>query len=110
MPDRKTSISILFICRGNICRSPMAEYILRDMVARDPVLSQDGIRISSAGTGENISVPASDQTVLVMMERGLKQIIQHKGQAINARTLSQADIILTMDEENKEAILSRFPD
>jgi len=41
-------IKILFVCLGNICRSPMAEFVLRDMVKRRNM--QDNFYISSAGT------------------------------------------------------------
>lgn len=41
-------IKILFVCLGNICRSPMAEFVLRDMVKRRNM--QDDFYISSAGT------------------------------------------------------------
>ena len=43
-------ISVIFVCLGNICRSPMAEAIFRDLVKREGL--QDRIRIDSAGTGD----------------------------------------------------------
>jgi protein-tyrosine-phosphatase len=110
MEENRSSINILFVCYGNTCRSPMAEYMLRDMVARDPALNHNGITISSAGIGENMGYPASDQTLLVSRERGLKDIIQHKGRQINPEMLNQSDIILVMEDIHREVILSGFPD
>ena len=42
---------ILFVCMGNICRSPMAEVLMRDALQKDPGLRGKGIEVRSAGTG-----------------------------------------------------------
>lgn len=100
---------VVFVCYGNVCRSPMAEYIFRDMIARDPVLSRDNIRISSAGILPNNGVAASDQALLVMLDRGLNQITRHKGKAVNEQLLSEADLILTMENTHTTELLALYP-
>ena len=54
-------VKVLFICHGNICRSPMAEYLLRDMVRRQGLAAQ--FQIASAATsreeiGNDVYPPA----------------------------------------------------
>ena len=44
------TVRILFVCHGNICRSPMAEFIMKQKVQEDPVLDHMNIVIASAAT------------------------------------------------------------
>ncbi len=102
--------NVLFICHANVCRSPMAEYIFNDMIARDPALSKSGVRATSAGILKNNGRPPSDQAIIVMQERGLGHISRHKSREIDAQILQNADLILTMEEEEKLEISARFPE
>ena len=52
-------VKVLFICHGNICRSPMAEYLLRDMVRRQGLAAQ--FQIASAATSREEIGKASDE-------------------------------------------------
>ncbi len=85
---------ILFVCTGNTCRSPMAEGIFNSL-AEEFVAESAGI---FAG-GE-----ASENAVAVMKEIGI-DIKGRKARQINADIINDADLILTMSQSHKEALL-----
>ena len=102
--------NILFVCSGNLCRSPMAEVILRDICAKDSELSAGGIVIRSAGTldypdGE----PATNEAITVTQKQGI-DLSSHRAKHINANLLNWADIVLVMTPEHKVDILEEFGD
>lgn len=93
---------ILFVCLGNICRSPMAEGILRQK-AEERGLS---IEVDSCGTtdyheGENPDPRAQEE----MLKRGI-DISALKARAFQASDLERFDLIYTMDERNHQDVLS----
>ncbi len=61
---------ILFVCTGNICRSPMALVLFRDMVGKDRSLRSAGIEADSAGTNP-VYFAATPEAIGVMHEYGL---------------------------------------
>ncbi len=95
-------ISVLFVCLGNICRSPMAEAIFRDLVKKEGL--EGKIKIDSAGTGDwHIGHPPHQGT------RDILKKYQVSDEGILARQiqsddLSQFDFIIGMDDQNIENI------
>ncbi len=70
MKEYKTMIKILFVCHGNICRSPMAEFILKDLAASRGL--SDMLKISSAATSrEEIGNPVYPPARRILREHGL---------------------------------------
>jgi protein-tyrosine phosphatase len=92
--------NILVICIGNICRSPMAEAMLKQALP--------GARVYSAGLGALIGKPADPLAVQVMAERGI-DVREHRAQQISLGLVSQADLVLVMDLEQKKHIETRYP-
>ena len=89
------SMHILLVCSGNTCRSPMAEAVLRNKLARDDDLA--GVVVGSAGTSAWDGTPASEGAYLVALERGL-DLSEHRARALTADQVRDADLILTMTE------------
>lgn len=91
-------IKVLFVCLGNICRSPMAEAIFRDLVKKEKL--DDKILIDSAGTGDwHIGHPPHKGTRTLLDEKG----ISYEG--MTARQMKASDFtafqyIVGMDESN----------
>lgn len=98
---------ILFVCTGNTCRSSMAEALARK-VLEDRGSSQD-MEFSSAGIYALPKDKASSQAVEAMAERGI-DINNHRARRISPELIEDADIILTMTESHKEALLTLYKD
>jgi len=98
--------SILFVCTGNVCRSPMAAGLLSaKLVAERP---DARFRVSSAGTWALDGQPASSHALAVMSERHI-DISDHIAHTISAEDVAEADLILTMSQEHTDMIRQTWP-
>lgn len=97
--------SILIVCTANICRSPMAEAILKRLVAERP--DADQWHIESAGTWANYGSPAATLTQFVIQSMGL-DISNHHSQPVTFELIHQFDLILTMENQHKEGLILQF--
>jgi len=102
VPYRAT---ILVVCSANICRSPMAEHILRRLI--ENAGDSDRLRVLSAGTWAVSDESAADLTRQIMLEDGF-DLSAHRSRAINQREIDNADLILVMTRGHKEDIITRF--
>lgn len=92
-----TPYRILFVCMGNICRSPAGEGVLRHLV-RDAGL-EDRIEIDSCGTiGYHTGDPPDHRMTAAAAQRGIR--LEGAARQIRARDLATFDLILAMDAEN----------
>jgi protein-tyrosine phosphatase len=88
--------SVLFVCLGNICRSPLAEAILRHKAL------QIGLRITvdSAGTGSwHVGEPPCDNAIKVAELHGL-DIRDHRARQVSAEDAHRFDIVIGLDDKN----------
>jgi protein-tyrosine-phosphatase len=83
---------ILFVCSGNICRSPMAEALFRHEVDSRGV---QGVETGSMGTWGQDHSPATAEAVETMRGRGL-DMTAHRGRTADEATLAHADLIVVM--------------
>ncbi|KMZ72404.1 putative Low molecular weight protein-tyrosine-phosphatase [Zostera marina] len=97
--------SILFVCLGNICRSPAAEGVFRSLVSERGLDSR--FNIDSAGTiGYHEGNPADPRMRAAAKKRGIE--ITSNSRPIRPSDFSEFDLILAMDKQNKEDILSAY--
>ena len=97
-------IRVLFVCMGNICRSPTAEAVFRRAVAEAGL--GDLIECDSAGThGYHIDEPPDRRAQQAAIKRGY-DMCNLRGRKISARDFSEFDHILAMDRQNL-ALLGR---
>jgi protein-tyrosine phosphatase len=100
------TVSVLFVCLGNICRSPLAEGVFRGLV-REAGL-EDRFEVDSAGTsGYHDGECADPRTVDVARRRGIA--LESVSRRINVRDLHRFHYILAMDDDNL-AELNRLAD
>ncbi|MGM0437288.1 MAG: ribose 5-phosphate isomerase B [Bacillota bacterium] len=90
--------TILFVCTGNTCRSPMAEHLLRDMFKKRDIT---GWKIKSAGISAWPGGKISSETLKVLKDEEINAV-NHEVTQVNKELLVEADIILTMTETHKK--------
>ena len=93
---------IIVVCTGNICRSPIAEALLRQQ------LSIEKIQVCSAGIAALVHHPADPLARTVALEHGL-DISAHRAQQATGALLTGMDLILTLDQSHSDWIRIRFP-
>jgi protein-tyrosine phosphatase len=92
---------ILFVCLGNICRSPAAEGVFLHMIARQGL--EQAFTVDSAGTGDwHVGRPADARMRSAAARRGI--VLPSRARQITADDLSRFDHVLTMDRQNLEAV------
>ena len=95
MADDK--LKVLFVCLGNICRSPLAEGVFRQLVA-DAGLAKR-FEIDSAGTADyHVGDAPDERTIAVARKRGIE--LTSRGRQIKRSDLADFDYVLVMDREN----------
>ncbi|MCH2114483.1 MAG: threonylcarbamoyl-AMP synthase [Pirellulales bacterium] len=112
--DRLSSMVVLIVCTGNTCRSPMAEVVMRHLVAKkmqwpNNQLEQHGIIIASAGIAALSDCAPSSEAVEVMQERGM-DLSKHESQPLTDKLVRHADIILTLTGGHRNALTRRWPE
>ncbi|MDF2804468.1 MAG: Protein-tyrosine-phosphatase [Anaerocolumna sp.] len=91
-------IKIIFVCHGNICRSPMAEFVFRDMVTKKG-LSEIFVISSAATSTEEIGNPVHPGTRNKLLEYGITSV-QKKAVQLMKSDYSTYDYIIGMDQRN----------
>ena len=101
------STRILFVCLGNICRSPTAEAVLRALLAREaPDLE---VEIDSAGIGSwHIGEPPDERAMSAARRRGL-DMSRLRARQIASEDFARFDFILAMDQANLADLRRRAP-
>ena len=112
--DRLASFLILLVCTGNTCRSPMAEVICRRLIAQqfgctDEQLEDNGVMIMSAGIAAAPGSRPSPQAVEVMAQSDIS-LDGHVAQPLSERLAKHADVIWTMTNGHRHAIVAQWPD
>ena len=99
---------ILFICHGNICRSPMAEFVLKDMVKKAG-LDKEFLIDSAAASQEELGHPIYAPAQRELTKHGIIGA-SHRARQITATDLQKYDRIYYMDRRNIQYLRRLFPD
>ncbi len=87
---------ILFVCTGNTCRSPLAEAIARRILADS---GKSNVIVESAGTQAWQGAPASDEALLIGVERNL-DLSSHRSRRLTREMVEACDLVLVMSPEH----------
>lgn len=111
---RLSCMMVLLVCTGNTCRSPMAEVLCREMLAKRlgcsvAQLEDRGVIVTSAGIAAMTGGRASSEAVQAVAEAGL-DLTAHETQPLRESLVRHADVIYTMTRSHREAIVAQWPD
>ncbi len=97
---------ILVVCTGNVCRSPMAEGILRSLLEKQGVSGE--VEVRSAGTWGSEGAAASANAVTIAGRHGIA-LDEHRSSPLTRALVSGADVILVMEPTHLEDVLAKDP-
>lgn len=107
MPDMSTHYRVLFVCMGNICRSPTAEGVFRHVLSSAAPDLQ--IEIDSAGTHDyHVGAPPDRRSIEAARRRGI-DLSSLRARMIATEDFARYDLILAMDEDNLRELRRRAP-
>ncbi|MFI5380296.1 MAG: Sua5/YciO/YrdC/YwlC family protein [Tepidisphaerales bacterium] len=111
--DRLMKTTILFVCSGNTCRSPMAEAIARGLLARslavpENELEKKGFAVFSAGAFAMPGARATEPAIEAGRELGA-DLSRHRSRQLLPELINQADFIYTMSRDHMRLVLAMAP-
>ncbi|MDR1595484.1 MAG: hypothetical protein LBR91_00990 [Puniceicoccales bacterium] len=96
---------VIFVCSGNTCRSPMAEYLLKSAVRKAGIA--DKFNIGSVGIATSEKFPATTLAINAMKDFS-PDISNHSTRLATQKIFDSADVIFCLTEEHKKFVLSNF--
>jgi protein-tyrosine-phosphatase len=96
--------SVLFICTGNLHRSPMAEFLFRDLLP-----DSSSWLITSAGTYTQNGLRTNNEVLTVLKSYGI-DASSHRSKVVTRRKLHNHNLVLCLAGNHKEALRTEFPD
>ena len=104
MNIKEIQIKILFVCLGNICRSPAAQGIMNHLLSTEYKYLENKILVDSCGTIDFNSGNLPDRRMREeASKRGIK--LNHRARSITKNDLSEYDLIIAMDNSNYEDLI-----
>lgn len=97
--------TIMTVCTGNICRSPMAEVLLRS------ALAELGVRVHSAGTHALVDEGMTEQALQLAVAHGADTTASgdHRARLLTGPLLTETDLVLTMAREHRSQVVQMMP-
>jgi protein-tyrosine-phosphatase len=111
---RLAGVLVLFVCTGNTCRSPMAELLMQQSLAKClkcsvEELEAHGVTVISAGIAAAPGCPPAAEAVQVIREYGM-DLSRHEAQPLTEKLARDADLIVAMTASHMQSIVERWPD
>jgi len=112
--DEVNVTTILFVCTGNTCRSPMAEALARKMLAdrlqvKESELADRGYRVISAGTSAGHGGAASEESEQVVKKYGA-DLSRHESKPVTVSMIEEADKVWVMSARHRKTLVEWMPD
>jgi protein-tyrosine phosphatase len=104
--EESAGVRILFVCLGNICRSPTAEAVMRGLVRKASL--EQVIEVQSAGTGSwHVGEPPDERAVQAARRRGIT--VDGAARQVREQDFYEFDLIVAMDRSNMHALHALAP-
>lgn len=100
---RAVPFHVLYVCTGNVCRSPMAELLLRSWAAPDA-----DVVVTSAGTAALVGAPIDHASASILGQLGIDPM-RHRGRQFEAAMALQADLVLTAEVGHRDTVMTAAP-
>lgn len=100
---REGPFHILTVCTGNICRSPLAEVMLRKSLQGTPTI------VKSAGTHAHVGDPMTEPNQQIAADHGIVDGLDHVASQLTSEDLEWADLILALSREHRREIAELLP-
>lgn len=99
---------VLFVCTGNVCRSPFMERLARARIDAALGTMRDRIEVTSRGTGALIGSPMTDETAAVLREYG-GDPGEFRSKQLTAADIEVADLVLTAERSHRGQVVTEVP-
>lgn len=100
-------VKVLFVCMGNICRSPTAHGVFRELVRREGLERQ--VRVDSAGThAYHVGNPPDQRAQATAEQRGV-QLSDLRARQVKPKDFEKFDYVIAMDQDNLAALQAMCP-
>lgn len=111
--ERLMRTTVLFVCSGNTCRSPMAEAIARRVLSdklnvTEAELEKKGINVTSAGASAMFGARAAQPAIEVVRTMG-GDLSKHRSKPLTVELIHEADVIFTMSRSHAQAVAALVP-
>lgn len=101
MKSRKTKKIVVFVCTGNTCRSPMAEYLFRQ---KTESLGLKKLQIVSAGTKANLGDKMNEKSAQILLEKGM-DVSLFSSKPIDEKMLKDSLAIVCMTDHQRDMLM-----
>lgn len=113
--DEVNVTTILFVCTGNTCRSPMADALARKMLAdrlqvKESDLAERGYRVISAGTSAGHGGAASEEAEQVVKKQYGADLSRHESRPVTVSMIEEADKVWVMSNRHRKTLVEWMPD
>lgn len=95
--------TVLTVCTGNICRSPLAEALLRKVLAGLPV------RVHSSGTLALTGQPMTEENQIIASEFGVDDGAAHRARTLHLEHVRESDLVLALTRDHRRAVVELLP-
>jgi protein-tyrosine phosphatase len=98
-------MNVLFVCTGNICRSPMGEHLFRKMAKESGM----EVTVVSAGVSPELGMDMTREARRALEAESVSGGI-HRAQGLTSALVTKADFIFAMEDMHQRVLLKRFPE